>query len=232
MPRNTTGGSGHKRSARGEKRGAVKAHAAAFELMDLLMERDKLGLEKLAETKGGDEKIQALRCVQVGRIAKSLGSGWMDVYCQDGKERRCHIRGVLRSKKGGAFMGAGSFVAIALEEPMDNLADSDDEGWGKASRDRPAHAADKDRGFIVGLFDDADVAALQKTRINKRLFVTADGQVMDDLFDYGEPSAAADPSKAEATKRLEMRKGKKGSAAGGGGAGEAVEADTVDLDDL
>jgi hypothetical protein len=221
MPRNTTGGSGHKRAARGEKRGAVKAHAAAFELMDLLMERDKLGLERLAETKGGAEKIEALKCVQVGRIVKSLGSGWMDVYCQDGKERRCHIRGVLRNKRGGAYMGAGSFVAIALETPMDNLADSDDEGWGKATRERPAHAADKDRGFIVGLLDDSDVATLQKTRINKRLFVTADGQVLDDLFDYG--GAAADAVDEEAVKRVEGRKTKKGSAA---------EEDTVDIDDL
>jgi hypothetical protein len=223
MPRNTTGGSGHKRAARGEKRGAVKAHAAAFELMDLLLERDKLGLERLAETKGGDEKIQALKCVQVGRIVKGLGSGWMDVYCQDGKERRCHIRGVLRSKKGGAYMGAGSFVAIALEEPMDDLADSDDEGWGKASRARPAHAADKDRGFIVGLFDDSDVNTLQKTRINKRLFALADGQVMEDLFDYGD--AAGGACDAEAAKRVEGRKTKKGSA---GADGE----DEVDIDDL
>jgi len=221
MPRNTTGGSGHKRAARGEKRGAVKAHAAAFELMDVLMERDKLGLDKLAETKNGAEKIEALKCVQVGRIVKSLGSGWMDVYCQAGKERRCHIRGVLRSKKGGAYMGAGSFVAIALETPMDNLADSDDEGWGKASRDHAAHAADKDRGFIVGLFDDSDVSSLQKTRINKRLFATADGMVMEDLFDYGE--AAGGAGDAEAAKRVEGRKAKKGS---------ATEEGTVDIDDL
>ena len=225
MPRNMTGGSGHKRAARGEKRGAVKAHAAAFELMDLLMERDKLGLDKLAETKDGGEKIEALKCVQVGRIVKNLGSGWMDVYCQDSKERRCHIRGLLRSKKSGAYMGVGSFVAIALEEPMDDLADSDDEGWGKASRDRPAHAGDKDRGFIVGLFEDADVAALQKTRINKRLFATADGEVMEDLFDYGEPAAGAGDD--EVSKRLKDRKGKKGAAAGGGGGAEEVNLDDI-----
>jgi hypothetical protein len=117
-------------------------------------------------------------------------------------------------------MGAGSFVAIALETPMDDLADSDDEGWGKASRTSPAHAGDKDRGFIVGLFDDSDVATLQKTRINKRLFVTADGMVMDDVFDYG---AAAGGGDDEATKRLEGRKAKRGPVA---------EEDSVDMDDL
>ena len=219
MPRNMTGGSGHKRAKRGEKSGGLKAKAAALELLDVLIEREQLGLEKLALTKGGNEKIEALKVLQVGRIVKRLGNGWMDVFCQDNKERRCLIRGLLRSKKSGAFMEIDSFVVVALEKPLDDLDDSDDEG-----NYAGGGAGGSSKGYIVGLFDEHAIGRLQKTTINKRLFQTAmgGGVVMEDIFDRSTEESAAVEEESAAGARAKERRSKK--AAGGGG--------DVDIDNL
>jgi len=218
MPRNVTGGSGHKRAARREKRGGIRAKAAAFELLDLLIEREKLGLEGLSKAKGGAEMIEALKTLQVGRIVKRFGNGWMDVFCQDNKERRCLIRGLLRSKKSGAFMEVDSFVVVALEKPVDDLDDSDDEG-----NYAGGGSGGSAKGYIVGLFDEHAIGRLQKTNINKRLFQTAmgGGVVMDDIFDRSTEETTAVEEESASGLRAKERRSKK--AAGGG---------EIDIDDL
>jgi len=189
MPKNMTGGSGHKKGKRGMGFRGRKAAAAAFDMLELLIAREKGGLAALKP-----EEHAALAVLQVGRITKRLGSGWMDVYCQDGHERRCHIRGVLRSKKGGAYMEVDSIVVVALEEPVDDLESSDDEGFiggGAAAADAAI------KGYIVGVFDAAAVGKLQKTRINRRIFSlpAGAGAEVEDFFDRSEEPAADEGKK-------------------------------------
>ena len=151
-----------------------KATAAAYDMLEVLIAREKNGLEGMTQ-----EDIAALQALLVGRIVKRLGNGWCDVFCQDNKMRRCHIRGVLRSKKGGAYMDIDNIVVVALEKPMTELEDSDDEG-----NIGFAHGGG-DKGYIVGLFGLDDIGKLKKTRINSRLFATVDanGQEHDDIFE-------------------------------------------------
>lgn len=212
MPRNTTGGSGHKRAARGDKKsGGRKAKQAAVELLDLIIERETIGLGQLALTKDGNAKIEALKLLQVGRIERNVGSGRMDVLCQDNVVRRCLIRGTMRSKKSGAYMEVGRHVVVALERPVD-LDESDDEG-----DLAPTHSTATSKvAYIIGLFDESDVGALQKTRLNKRLFQTVmdNGLVMEDMFERDGAEAEAEMMSAANT-RAKERKAKK-SAAGGG----------------
>lgn len=179
-----TGGSGHKKRKGGISFRARKSKEAAFDMLELLIAREKGGLAGLTK-----EEHEGLSLLQVGRITRRLGNGWMDVYCQDGHERRCHIRGLLRSKKAGTYMEVESIVVVALEKPVDDLDSSDDDGFigGCANR------KDADiKGYIVGLFDGPAVSKLQKTRINRRIFnlsAGADGE-MEDLFDRSEEQKA------------------------------------------
>ena len=191
MPRNTTGGSGHKKGKRGNGFRGMKATAAALDMLELIVTREKKGTLK-------PEERSALLELQVGRITKRLGNGWMDVYCQDGVERRSHIRGLLRRKKGGAFMEVGSIVVVALEEPLDELDSSDDEGFA------PLASGASTKGYIVGLFDERAVGLLQKTRINPRVFAsTVDEGEEADYFDRSEVAPEELSSKQRKAKRMD-----------------------------
>jgi len=180
MPKNMTGGSGHKKGKSGLGFRGRKAKEAAFDMLDLLIAREKGGVAGLTKT-----EHEALSVLQVGRITRRLGNGWMDVYCQDGHERRCHIRGLLRSKKAGSFMEVDSIVVVTLEKPVDDLDASDDEGYIGGTANRKDAGI---KGYIVGLFDDVSISKLQKTRINRRIFNLAAGagEEMEDLFDRSE----------------------------------------------
>ena len=225
-----TGGSGHKRGKKGEGFRGRKAKAAAFDLLEVLVERANIGLEALGKTKGGAEKVAALHVLQVGRIDKMLGNGWCDVLCEDNKSRRCHIRGILRAKKGGAYMEKDSIVVISLEKPMEELGESDDEGCvgaGKAAGGPYAGAA-----FVVGLFDDDAKRELRRAGINPKLFqvVGADGAALDDYFEKGEEDADAALAGLPRRQRKLAAAAAKASAGGGGAAAE--EDAEVNVDDL
>jgi translation initiation factor IF-1 len=232
MPRNMTGGSGHKRGKKGEGFRGRKAAAAAFDLLEVLLERAQIGLEAMAKTKGGEEKVAALRVLQVGRIDKMLGNGWCDVLCEDNKPRRCHIRGILRAKKGGAYMEKDSIVVVSLEKPMEELGESDDEGHvgaGKAAGGPYAGAA-----FVVGLFDDDSKRELRRAGINPKLFqvVGADGAALDDYFEKGEEDAEAALAGLPRRQRKLAAAAAKASAAAAGGGGAAAAEEEVNIDDL
>lgn len=160
MPRNMTGGSSHKKFRKGAAgwRG-VKASAAAEDMLNLILGRDDGSNSPTQETE--------LLVLQVGRIVRRLGE-WMDVYCEDGFQRRCHVRGVLRAKKGGAFMDIGSIVVISLEKPEDDP-------------EKPTQT----KGYIVGIFDTNLLGKLQHSKVNRRLFdlSTGEGTVVEDFFD-------------------------------------------------
>lgn len=229
MPKNMTGGSGHKRSKRGDGFRGLKAKAGAMDLLEVLLERAAIGLEALAKTKDGDNKVQALKCLQVGRIDKMLGNGWCDVTCEDNKARRCHIRGILRSKKGGAYMGRDSLVVVSLEKPLEEVGDSDEEGLvgpGKMAAGVFAGSA-----FVVGLFDDDSKRDLKKAGINPTLFEIrdAEGKAHDDYFDRGEEVVEEGmPRRARKLKEAERRKLSGAAAAGGGGGSGSGGADAAD----
>jgi translation initiation factor 1A len=82
------------------------------------------------------------------RIVKLLGNCNVLVFCNDNKERICHIRGSMRKK---VWLGPGDIVLISLREG-------------------------EERGDICARFDPSIIHRLQardKT-INERLFITAD----------------------------------------------------------
>lgn len=163
-----------------------------MDLLDVLIRREQVGVNTPV-SKGGltAEERQALSCCQVGRVTKMVGNGQALVYCQDNKERRCTIRGVMQSKKGkgGAAIDKESIVVVALENPMTSLGESDDEGTIAPSKGGGGAA------YIVGLFGGKDIGLLQRTRINKRVFavVDANGKEQEDFFDRGADKPAYVP---------------------------------------
>ena len=160
MPRNMTGGSSHKKQKKGAAgwRGA-KAVSAADDMLSLILGRED-------GSNSGQQEMELL-VLQVGRIVKRMGE-WMDVYCEDGFERRCLIRGVLRAKKGGSFMDVGSIVVVALDRPEEDP-------------EKPKIT----KGYIVGIFDGHLIGKLQLTNVNRRLFDMAAGgdALAEDYFD-------------------------------------------------
>lgn len=229
MPKNLTGGSGHKKGARASQgwRGA-KAKEAADDLLELLEARARVGLQALTLSQAA-----ALQVLQVGRIDRMLGGGRCDVLCEDNAVRRCAIRGVLRSKKGGAHMAVGTIVVVSLERPLDDLGESDDEGTVK--RNAPAVAA-VGGAYIMGIFDDSAKKGLERAGVNPVLFKVVDGSgavVGDGNYEFAADKAVDVPLPRRARKLAEAEARKLAAAAtvAGGGDVDTEEGD-VDVDNL
>lgn len=91
-----------------------------------------------------------------GRVVRTLGNRRMLVYCNDGKQRICKIRGGLRKKT--AFITVGDIVLISLRELAEGSSTTDVSG---------------ERGDILAKYDHSIVHKLKKEEgINPRLFVT------------------------------------------------------------
>ena len=175
---------------------AKKAQEASYDLLELLIRRENVGLDTPV-AQGGltPEEIAALKVLQVGRVDKVFGNGWCDVLCQDNRTRRSRIRGLLRSaRKGGHQVEIGSTVVVALETPVDTLGESDDEGYiapnkGGGSKMAAGGGFKDAASYIVGVFASKDLSALKKTRINKAVFNQINAgtgevhDVSDDIFD-------------------------------------------------
>lgn len=71
---------------------------------------------------GGDDEnsifIERQEDQQYGRVVKVLGNGNMLVYCNDNKERICHIRGAIRKR---VWINLGDLVLVSLRD----LGDAD-----------------------------------------------------------------------------------------------------------
>lgn len=176
--RNTQGGKAFKRGPKGGKDQfrATAALAAANELLDLILLREKVGLEKMSA-----EDRTALCELQVGRVIRKFGNGRMEVYCQDGTVRNCAIRNLLK-RKGACFIDLETFVVVALSVPLDELEESDDEGHHGGGAVAGAEFKSKvDQGFIAGIFDISTAAQLRKTHINPLVF--GDKDDLERLFD-------------------------------------------------
>lgn len=94
----------------------------------------------------------------IGRIIKSLGDRNMMVYCNDGKERICHIRGGLSKKK--CKLEIGDIILLSIRG----------DGMGAAQGDM------KDRGDILTKFERDHHRTLKKMDgINPKLFLQIEG---------------------------------------------------------
>jgi len=91
-----------------------------------------------------------------GRVLKLLGGCNALIYCNDGRERVCHIRGNMRRK---VWIDVGDIVLISLRE-LDNS--------GNTSR------SEVERGDICAKYDQRVILRLQQKdkSINPRLFTT------------------------------------------------------------
>lgn len=98
-----------------------------------------------------------------GRMIKSLGGLNVMVYCNDDKERICHIRGSMRKK---VWINPGDLVIISLRE-----FSNDDKG--------------KERGDVVAKVDQKFYGRLRKdSNTNEKLFTLA-GDSSAPVIDQG-----------------------------------------------
>jgi translation initiation factor 1A len=75
---------------------------------------------------GEDEAVEFIERQddqQYGRVVRVLGNGNMLVFCNDGKERICHIRGAIRKR---VWINLGDVVLVSLRDLSDKDADRGD----------------------------------------------------------------------------------------------------------
>jgi len=121
---------------------------------------------------GGDEDMIIIADMEedqiFGRITKVLGNCNMLVYCDDGRERICHIRGKMRSRM---YVHVGDIVIISTR------------GFEKVE------AGKLQRGDICHKYDTKHHSALRKKfpNINPDMFVYVDansGKKEDNGFEF------------------------------------------------
>ncbi len=99
-----------------------------------------------------------------GRILKLLGGCNAIVYCNDGRERLCHIRGSMRKK---VWLATGDIVLISLRDFDNNALPNT-----------------MQKGDICAKYDPKVIYKLREkdSTINEKLFVSVDksGNVPDD----------------------------------------------------
>ena len=89
---------------------------------------NKTGGKNYKKSKHGGEEdnivfIERQDDQQYGRVVRVLGNGNMLVYCNDGEERICHIRGAIRKR---VWINLGDIVLISLRDLGDKDADRGD----------------------------------------------------------------------------------------------------------
>ncbi len=138
----------------------------------------------------------------VGRVVRSLGNRRMLVYCNDGKQRICKIRGKLRKKV--AFITVGDIILLSLREEMADGSSSVD--------------VSGERGDILAKYDPTLFSKLKKEDgINPKLFLTietmessvANSKLLgesaaadDDYFDSGSDDEDEEEDNALKTKTI------------------------------
>lgn len=83
---------------------------------------NKTGGKNYKKSKHGDDDgamfIDKQEDQQYGRVVRVLGNGNMLVYCNDDKQRICHIRGAIRKR---VWINLGDLVLVSLRD----LGDAD-----------------------------------------------------------------------------------------------------------
>lgn len=199
--RNNQGGKAFKSQAKGGVNFRTQAaEAAATDLLSFIQAHDT-GYKGMTPAQKAEAEAALLE-LQVGRIVQKMGNGRFMVTCQDGMNRNCALRGLLR-RKNKCFVELGSLVVVSLTEPLEELDDSDDDGnfgTGK-QREGAEHRKQTNLGYIAGIFDGRTAAQLQKTRINPKLFKVIDvatGAEVEDIFDRSEAVAGGGGADDEA----------------------------------
>jgi translation initiation factor 1A len=91
----------------------------------------------------------------LGRVVRVLGNRRMLVFCNDGKQRICKVRGVLRKKR--MWIGVGDVVLLSLRELAPGESTSDVSG---------------ERGDILAKYDPVHFGKLKKEPgVNPKLFI-------------------------------------------------------------
>jgi translation initiation factor 1A len=144
----------------------------------------------------------------IGRILKPLGDRNMLVFCNDNKERVCHIRGTIKPSE---RITVGDLVLISIRSQEMNMTQS----------------SQKDKGDILLKYDREQHKQLKKLGVNPVLFTSvelldakqrAEGktkQLVDDGFEFDNASdtesseeggSSEEEAKREAKKRVEETK--------------------------
>jgi initiation factor 1A len=167
----------------------------------------------------------------IGRVVKALGDRNMLIFCNDNRERICHIRGGLCKRRGKVRIEVGDIVLISLR------------GTGVGSSNQ------MDRGDILDKFDRDLHKKLQKSMpgANPRLFtniesldssVRASDKTANELeygFEFDNDATLDDDTDSEereankttvALKRSAARDVKQNATAGNGG-GDDVDIDAI-----
>lgn len=104
---------------------------------------------KQTETEFIFHDVNAEEGQTIGRVIKSLGDRNMLIFCNDGKERICHIRGGLSKKK--AYIEIGDIVLISLRnENMQIQNVKKDKGDILAKYEREQHHLLKKMDWVNG----------------------------------------------------------------------------------
>lgn len=126
----------------------------------------------------------------IGRVMRLLGNRQGHVYCNDGVERLCRIRGALRKR---VWIGTGDIVLISLRTYTVTADDESDDDLEELSS---ASLSSAKKGDILAKYDPEVYSKLKKIDgVNKKLFGALDGvnaartskgymdEEDDDLFD-------------------------------------------------
>lgn len=94
-----------------------------------------------------------------GRVVKLLGGCNAMVFCNDNRERLCHIRGSMRKK---VWIATGDIVLVSIRDMSTN-----------------GRTTDSDRGDICAKYDSRTINKLRQKdpTINEKLFVNMDKAV-------------------------------------------------------
>jgi translation initiation factor 1A len=121
------------------------------------MPPNKKGGKNYKKGKHADDEPILYECLpgqMYGRVIKLVGGCNAIVYCNDNRERICHIRGDMRKK---VWLSTGDIVLISLRE---------------LDRSGNTSAASVERGDICAKYDQRIVHKLKEKdhKINERLF--------------------------------------------------------------
>jgi translation initiation factor 1A len=146
-----------------------------------------------------------------GRVVRNLGGLNLMVYCNDNKERICHIRGSMRKR---VWMNAGDVVIISFRE-----LSSDDSAQ---------------RGDIVAKVDPKFYARIRKDPdVNERLFIGKESGATNNNDESGFIFANEGEDVSDEDSSNELQKEKQQPRHNNARVGNYVEGDNdVDIDDI
>jgi translation initiation factor 1A len=196
---------------------------------------------KSGKASSGDVKdmpeIDAKEGQTIGRIIKSLGDRNMMVFCNDGKERICHIRGGLSKKKCTIEVGDVVIISLRGEGMSATQGNVQDRGDILTKFDREHHRALKKMdGVNPKLFLQVETmdARQKASNVNEDDdcgFVIEHGSDEEDEDDEEGGLTAEDAKEARKKKKADADK-KRAEARGAKESAKAGDNDDIDIDNI